>query len=131
MKGLNAMGDYITTFTGKHFYPMSPDPMAICIEDIAHALSLICRGNGHVHKFWSVAEHCICCAKEAEARGLSARVILACLLHDAKNVSACFETFPESEHINSTDNIHDKVFYIGIIGCFGCQESNCLVNIFL
>ena len=25
------MGDYITTFTGKHFYPMSPDPMAICI----------------------------------------------------------------------------------------------------
>lgn len=48
-----------------------------------------------------------------------------------KNVSACFETFPESEHINSTDNIHDKVFYIGIIGCFGCQESNCLVNIFL
>lgn len=67
MKGLNAMGDYITTFTGKHFYPMSPDPMAICIEDIAHALSLICRGNGHVHKFWSVAEHCICCAKEAEA----------------------------------------------------------------
>ena len=87
MKGLNAMGDYITTFTGKHFYPMSPDPMAICIEDIAHALSLICRGNGHVHKFWSVAEHCICCAKEAEARGLSARVILACLLHDA---SECY-----------------------------------------
>lgn len=81
------MGDYITTFTGKHFYPMSPDPMAICIEDIAHALSLICRGNGHVHKFWSVAEHCICCAKEAEARGLSARVILACLLHDA---SECY-----------------------------------------
>ena len=61
------MSDYITTFTGKHFYPMSPDPMAICIEDIAHALSLICRGNGHVHKFWSVAEHCICCAMEAEA----------------------------------------------------------------
>lgn len=81
------MSDYITTFTGKHFYPMSPDPMAICIEDIAHALSLICRGNGHVHKFWSVAEHCICCAKEAEARGLSARVILACLLHDA---SECY-----------------------------------------
>lgn len=81
------MSDYITTFTGKHFYPMNPDPMAICIEDIAHALSLICRGNGHVHEFWSVAEHCICCAKEAEARRLSARVILACLLHDA---SECY-----------------------------------------
>ena len=34
-----------------------------------------------------MAEHCICCAKEAEARGLSARVILACLLHDA---SECY-----------------------------------------
>ena len=43
VKGLSAMSDYITTFTGKHFYPMSPDPMAICIEDIAHALSVICR----------------------------------------------------------------------------------------
>ena len=62
---------------------MSPDAEAICIEDIAHALSLICRGNGHVKTFWSVAQHCICCAKEAAARGLPDRMILACLLHDA------------------------------------------------
>lgn len=81
------MGDYITTFTGKHFYPTDPDPAAICIEDIAHALPMICRGNGHVHTFWSVGEHCICCAKEAGARGLSGRIILACLLHDA---SECY-----------------------------------------
>ena len=32
--------------------------------------------------FWSVGEHCICCAKEAKARGLSDRMVLACLLHD-------------------------------------------------
>lgn len=81
------MGDYITTYTGKHFYPMDPEPEAICAEDIAHALPMICRGNGHVCTFWSVAEHCICCAKEARARGLSDRVILACLLHDA---SECY-----------------------------------------
>lgn len=81
------MSDYIRTFTGKKFYPMEPDPDAICIEDIAHALPMICRGNGHVHSFWSVGEHCICCAKEAEARGFSNRVILACLLHDA---SECY-----------------------------------------
>ena len=64
-KHLRLMSDYITTYTGKHFEPLNPDPAAIDIQDIAHALSLICRGNGHVHTFWSVGEHCICCAKEA------------------------------------------------------------------
>lgn len=81
------MSDYITTYTGKHFEPVNPDPAAIDIRDIAHALSLICRGNGHVHTFWSVGEHCICCAREARARGLSEKMILACLLHDA---SECY-----------------------------------------
>ena len=81
------MGNYITTYTGKHFEPANPDPEAIRIEDIAHALSLICRGNGHVKTFWSVGEHCICCAKEAQARSLSNRIALACLLHDA---SECY-----------------------------------------
>lgn len=81
------MGDYITTYTGKHFEPSDPDPEMILIEDIAHALSLICRGNGHVKSFWSVGQHCINCAKEASARGLSNRMALACLLHDA---SECY-----------------------------------------
>ena len=51
---------YITTYTRKHFDPVHPDPERICIQDIAHALPLICRGNGHVSTFWSVGEHCIC-----------------------------------------------------------------------
>ncbi len=67
--------------------PMDPDPSAIFVEDIAHALSLLCRGNGHVKTFWSVGQHCICCAREAEAMGLPDRMILACLLHDA---SECY-----------------------------------------
>ena len=81
------MSNYITTYTGRHFEPANPDPDAIVIEDIAHALSLITRGNGHVKSFWSVGEHCLCCAKEAAARGLSGRMVLACLLHDA---SECY-----------------------------------------
>ena len=81
------MGNFITTYTGRHFEPANPDPDAIVIEDIAHALSLITRGNGHVKTFWSVGEHCLCCAKEAAARGLSGRMVLACLLHDA---SECY-----------------------------------------
>lgn len=59
----------ITTYTRKHFDPVHPDPGLLCVEDFAHALPMICRGNGHVTTFWSVGEHCICCAKEAAARG--------------------------------------------------------------
>ena len=77
------MADHITTYTGRHMVPTDPKPEDFRIEDIAHALSLICRGNGHVKTFFSVGQHCIACAKEAAARGLSDRLILAALLHDA------------------------------------------------
>ena len=43
---------YITTYTRKHFDPVHPDPERICIQDIAHALPLICRGNGHLLVCW-------------------------------------------------------------------------------
>lgn len=42
----------ITTYTGRHINLLHPDPDMICIEDIAHALSLICRGNGQVKTFF-------------------------------------------------------------------------------
>lgn len=48
---------WIQTRSGKKFYPLDPDPDAICIEDIASALSKICRYTGHVSRFYSVAEH--------------------------------------------------------------------------
>ena len=75
--------EYITTYTGLKFYPTRPQAEYIRIEDIAHALSLTCRGNGQVKTFFSVGQHCVNCALEAKARGLSPRMVLACLLHDA------------------------------------------------
>lgn len=77
------MSAWITTYTGEHFYPTRPEMDKIVIQDIAHALSLICRGNGQLKTFYSVGQHCIACAREAEAEGLSPRVKLAALLHDA------------------------------------------------
>lgn len=81
--GKMQMSDYITTYGGIHFIPAKPEADKIHITDIAHALSLICRGNGHVKHFFSVGQHCIHCAVEAAARGYNERVCLACLLHDA------------------------------------------------
>lgn len=75
--------EYITTFTEEHFYPLRPEADKLNIVDIAHSLSMLCRGNGHTKTFFSVAQHCLFCAREAKARGLSKRIILACLIHDA------------------------------------------------
>lgn len=72
----------IKTYTGIMFDPLKPNVDLIRIEDIAHALSMLCRANGHFKSFYSVGQHCINCAEEAAARGCSTRVQLGCLLHD-------------------------------------------------
>lgn len=73
----------MTTYSGINFDPKNPVPELIDIIDIAHPLSLICRANGHVNYFYSVAQHSINCATEAKARGYTTKVQLICLLHDA------------------------------------------------
>lgn len=72
----------ILTYTKKMFDPIDPDMALIDEQDIAHALSLLCRANGHFPTFYSVCQHCLACQQEAAARNLSKRLQLACLLHD-------------------------------------------------
>lgn len=93
------MSDYITTYSGVHMVPVAPAAEDIHLVDIAHALSLLCRGNGHVKTFFSVGQHCIFCAREAEARGYSARISLACLLHDASEAYLSDITRPFKQHL--------------------------------
>ncbi len=52
-------GRCIRTFTGRLVNPLCLKPEDVDIQDIAHALSNMCRFNGHVRRFYSVAEHCI------------------------------------------------------------------------
>lgn len=52
-------GDWMQTITGRKFWPIDPRPDEIHIEDIAHALSMMCRFNGHCDRFYSVAEHSV------------------------------------------------------------------------
>ena len=68
----------IRTFTGNLFNVFEPKPERICIEDIAHALSNICRFAGHTIMFYSVAEHSMRVAELVEPK-----YKLAALLHDA------------------------------------------------
>lgn len=41
------VGNWLRTYTGKRFYPLDPRIEEIDIEDIAHALSMLCRFGGH------------------------------------------------------------------------------------
>lgn len=74
-------GDWMETFTGRKFYPLDPRPEDVCIEDIAHSLSLLCRFGGHVKHFYSVAQHCCYVADVVYHR--DSRYVLEALLHDA------------------------------------------------
>jgi hypothetical protein len=101
--------DYIITFTKRKFNPITPSEEDIVIEDVAHALSLLSRAGGHSKTFYSVAQHCINCAKEAKARGCSERVQLACLLHDASEAYIGDVTRPFKKHLKYYLEVEEKL----------------------
>ncbi|NBC11661.1 MAG: phosphohydrolase [Planctomycetes bacterium] len=69
---------WVQTYTGRKFYPLAPRVEDIHIEDIAHALSNLCRYGGHSRSFYSVAQHSVYVACEAPPQHA-----LWGLLHDA------------------------------------------------
>jgi 5'-deoxynucleotidase YfbR-like HD superfamily hydrolase len=82
----------MVTASGRAFYPLDPRPDEVTIEDIAHALSLLCRFGGHVRHFYSVAQHSVLVSQHVAATlrsgaGLwtpeTATLALWGLLHDA------------------------------------------------
>jgi hypothetical protein len=77
-------GNWIQTYSGKKIYPLDPRPEEICIEDIAHALSNICRFTGHCSEFYSVAQHSVYVSVH-----VSKQNALWGLLHDASEAYLC------------------------------------------
>jgi hypothetical protein len=77
---MNGRGDWLQTYTGKKFHPLDPRPEDICIEDIAHALALICRYNGHCKFPYSVAQHSLLMSWWGKINDIDRRWLL---LHDA------------------------------------------------
>ena len=69
--------------SGLYFDFIDPQPDQFTLEDIAGALSKICRFGGQANEFYSVAEHCVHCARQAECDGNNLDTQAACLMHDA------------------------------------------------
>jgi uncharacterized protein len=73
----------IQTFSGRAFRPLSPEAADVDPQDVAHALSNICRFGGHSRVFLSVAQHsCVVADAVAEGGGDLVERRWA-LLHDA------------------------------------------------
>jgi len=49
----------IHTYSGTDVPVMAPAAVHIHLEDIAHALAMLCRFGGHTREFYSVAQHSV------------------------------------------------------------------------
>ena len=76
--------NYFTTISGRRFWPLDPRVEDVCIEDIAHALAHLCRFNGHVRRFYSVAQHSVIVSHHVPAH-----LALQGLLHDGSEAYLC------------------------------------------
>ena len=111
----------MNTYTGIKIDPMNMAASDISIQDIAHALSLTCRGGGHVFYFFSVAQHSINCMNEAKARGWSERLQLACLLHDASEAYISDIIRPVKAHLSNYLEIESSIMNV-ILERFGLAD---------
>lgn len=74
---------YFNTVSGMKISIKNPTVESIEIEDIAHALSNICRFGGHTPYFYSVAQHSLLVMRLAEYSNEPPETQLAALMHDA------------------------------------------------
>ncbi len=77
-------GHWLSTLFVPKFDFLEPKEEDIILEDIAHALALLCRFGGHCNKFYSVAEHSVIVSVILDKRGADLITVLAGLLHDAE-----------------------------------------------
>ena len=95
---------WIVTHGGHKFHITDPWNSTITIEDIAAALSKLCRFNGHTRKFYSVAQHSVLVSRLTAARNS-----LHGLLHDAAEAYCGDVTRPMKKLIKGYKDIEANV----------------------
>ena len=98
------MSPWMQTASGRRFHFLQCTAGEIDIDDIAHALSNICRFNGHCRKFYSVAEHSI-----YVSQFVSSHLALDGLLHDAAEAYIGDVIHPQKDYIRDFRIIEDRI----------------------
>lgn len=93
--------DCIRTFSGIYMNVFEPTLEMICIEDIAHALSMQPRFGGHLPKFYSVAQHSVNVALQSYT--------LQSLMHDAAEAYLMDIPSPIKKRLNGYKEIEDNL----------------------
>lgn len=97
-------GDWMQTYTGRQFWPIDPRANEVHIEDIAHALSMMCRYNGHCRTFYSVAEHSVLVSQHVPPEHA-----LWGLLHDASEAYIADIVRPAKRFIAGYSEVEDRI----------------------
>ena len=105
----------LRTHSGLYIDVFDPKPETITIEDIAHALSHLCRFGGHIHKFYSVASHSVYCSGMASLENK-----LCALLHDASEAYLIDVPRPIKVRLTNYEEIENKLMTV-IANKFGFQ----------
>ena len=95
-------GDWKQTFTGRAYWPIDPRADDVDIEDIAHALGMMCRYGGHCSSFYSVAEHSVLVSEVVPREHA-----LAGLMHDAAEAYCVDVPRPLKRHLPGYREIED------------------------
>ena len=97
-------GDWMQTYTGAQFWPLDPRADEVRFEDIAAALSKLCRYGGQCLRFYSVAEHCVHVAEHAPAS-----LKLPALMHDSSEAYLCDIIRPIKSHLANYLEIESRL----------------------
>jgi hypothetical protein len=77
-------GAWMQTAGGRAYWPLDPRADEVFIDDIAHALGMLCRYGGHCLDFYSVAEHSV-----HVSHLVPTEHALVALMHDATEAYCC------------------------------------------
>ena len=113
--------NWIYTHSGAKVFLANPSPETISLDDIAHALSHLCRYCGQCNKFYCVGEHSTLVAQDVLRKTGDISLARAAQMHDSPEAYLCDVTAPLKDML-LVYNILEARFEAAITKRFGLEH---------